>query len=326
MDEGSSWGADPSPEAPHQPHRVHAHDGEVDLVRVYLSEIGRQGLLDRGEEVRLAQAIETGSLAERQLAAGGRCSRAQRLALARQVAEGTRSREQFVEANLRLVVSVAKHYRRPGVDLLDLIQAGNIGLLRAVDGFDWRLGNKFSTYATWWIRQAVVSEMGDADRTIRLPVHLRSEVFGLARTRDRLRVELGHEPALAELAAETEVAAERVRDLLSLGEETVSLSFPVGECDSELVDVIADRDANDPADTAVDDVEREEVQALLTNLGQHQADVLRLRFGLDGKGPRSLAEVGHELGISRERVRQIELRALRSLGRDESTRALRPAS
>ena len=325
MDEGSPGRADPSPEAPH-PHRAHGHDGQVDLVRVYLSEIGHQDLLDRDDEVRLAQAIERGFRAEQELAAGVRRTRAQRQALARQVAEGRDARQQFVEANLRLVVSVAKRYRRPGVDLLDLIQAGNIGLLRAVEGFDWRLGNKFSTYATWWIRQAVVSEMGDADRTIRLPVHLRAEVFGLARTRDRLRVELGHEPDLEELADEADVTAERVRDLLSLGEETVSLSFPVGECDSELVDVIADRGAGDPAEIASADMERKEVQGLLGHLGQHQAEVLRLRFGLDGKGPRSLAEVGHELGISRERVRQIELRALRSLGRDEATRALRTAS
>ena len=326
MDEGSSRGADPSPDPAPDVHRARPHAGQVDLVRMYLSEIGQQGLLDRDDEARLAQAIERGAQAGRQLAAGGRRTRAQRQELARQVGDGDRARRQFVEANLRLVVSVAKRYRRPGVDLLDLIQAGNIGLLRAVEGFDWRLGNKFSTYATWWIRQAVVSEMGDADRTIRLPVHLRAEVFGLARTRDRLRVELGHEPELDELAAEADVPAERVRDLLSLGEETVSLSFPVGECDSELVDVIADRAAGDPADIAAADVEREEVQGLLTHLGRHQADVLRLRFGLDGKGPRSLAEVGHELGISRERVRQIELRALRSLSRDEATRALRPAS
>ena len=303
-----------------------AHGGDVDLVHVYLREIGQKGLLDRDEEVLLAQAIERGTRAEQQLAAGGRRTQAQREELARQVAEGARARRRFVEANLRLVVSVAKRYRRPGVDLLDLIQAGNIGLLRAVEGFDWRLGNKFSTYATWWIRQSVVAEMGDADRTIRLPVHLRGEVFGLLRTRDRLRVQLGHEPDVDELAAGADVPAERVRDLLSLGEETVSLSFPVGGCDSELVDVIADRAAADPADIAAADVEREEVRGLLAHLGRHQTDVLRLRFGLDGAGPRTLAEVGHELGISRERVRQIELRALRSLGRDEATRALRPAS
>ncbi|MDP1804412.1 MAG: sigma-70 family RNA polymerase sigma factor, partial [Acidimicrobiales bacterium] len=286
----------------------------------------QQGLLDRDGEVRLAQAIERGLRAERELAADGGPTRARRLELAGQAAEGRIARRRFVEANLPLVVSVAKRYRRPGVDLLDLIQAGNIGLLRAVEGFDWRLGNKFSTYATWWIRQAVVSEMGDSDRTIRLPVHLRAEVFGLGRTRDRLRVELGHEPGLQELAAAVDVTLEKVRDLLSLGEETVSLSFPVGECDSELVDVIADRSAGDPADIAATGVERDEVRGLLSHLGQHQADVLRLRFGLDGTGPRSLAEVGHELGISRERVRQIELRALRSLGRDEATRALRTAS
>ena len=326
MDEGSSRSADPSPEAPRRLHRAHERGAEVDLVRMYLGEIGQQGLLDREGEVRLAQAIERGVRAERQLAASRRLSRTQQDELARHVAEGRDARRRFVEANLRLVVSVAKRYRRPGVDLLDLIQAGNIGLLRAVEGFDWRLGHKFSTYATWWIRQAVVSEMGDADQTIRLPVHLRAEVFGLARTCDRLRVELGHEPDVDELAAEAETSAERIRDLLALGQETVSLSFPVGECASELVDIIADRTAGDPADLAAAGVEREEVLGLLSHLGQHQADVLRLRFGLDGKGPRSLAGVGHELGISRERVRQIELRAVRALGRDEATRALRRAS
>jgi RNA polymerase sigma factor (sigma-70 family) len=326
VDKSSSRSAEPAPSGDRPHLRSRSDGGEVDLVRVYLTEIGHQSLLDRDDEVRLAQAIERGAGAERLLAAGGRRTRAERPALARQVAEAERARRRFVEANLRLVVSVAKRYRRPGVELLDLIQAGNIGLLRAVEGFDWRLGNRFSTYATWWIRQAVVSEMGAADRTIRLPVHLRAQVFGLARTRDRLRVELGHEPGLDELAAEVELPVERVRDLLALGEETVSLSFPVGECDSELVDVIADREAGDPADIATTDVERKEVQELLGHLGRHQADVVRLRFGLDGNEPRSLAEVGHELGISRERVRQIERRALRSLGRDEATRALRAAS
>ena len=325
MDERSSRSADPQPAGPRHLHRAR-HDGGVDLVRVYLTEIGQQSLLDRDEEVRLAQAIERGSRAAQLLASGGRQTRAERQELNRQVGEAAGARRRFVEANLRLVVSVAKRYRRPGVDLLDLIQAGNVGLLRAVEGFDWRLGNKFSTYATWWIRQAVVSEMGEADRTIRLPVHLRAEVFGMARTRDRLRVELAHEPELEELAAEAEVPPDRVRDLLTLGEETVSLSFPVGECDSELVDVIADRAAGDPADIAAASLERNEVQGLLGHLGHHQADVLRLRFGLDGKSARSLAEVGHELGISRERVRQIELRALRSLGRDEAALALRSAS
>jgi RNA polymerase sigma factor (sigma-70 family) len=293
---------------------------------MYLGEIGQRSLLERDDEVRLAQVIERGLRAEHELAAAGLRTRAQRQELLHQEIEGTRARRRFVEANLRLVVSIAKRYRRPGVDLLDLIQAGNIALLRAVEGFDWRLGNKFSTYATWWIRQAVVSEMGEADRTIRLPAHLRAEVFGLARTRDRMRVELGHEPDVDELASEAAMSAERVRQLLSLGEETVSLSLPVGECESELVDVIADRAAGDPAEIAAADMEREEVHELLAHLGRHQAEVLRLRFGLDGQGPRTLAEVGVELGISRERVRQIELRALRSLGRDEATRALRMAS
>jgi RNA polymerase sigma factor (sigma-70 family) len=318
VDTASAGSADPSSSG--------ANAGDVDLVRVYLSEIGHQELIDRDEEVRLAQTIERGARAERVLAAGDRMTRAEHQRLNLRVAEAAQARQRFIEANLRLVVSVAKRYRHPGVELLDLIQAGNIGLLRAVDGFDWRLGNKFSTYATWWIRQAVVSEMAGADRTIRLPVHLRAEVFGLARARDRLRVERGHEPGVDELAAETELAPARVRDLLALGEEPVSLSFPVGENDSELVDVIADRAAADPAEVATADVERDEVQGILDHLGRHQADVLRLRFGLDGKGPRSLSEVGRELGISRERVRQIELRALHTLGRDEATLALRTAS
>lgn len=277
--------------------------GELDLVGVYLSEIGHHALLDRDDEARLAQAIEGGTPSEREDA-----------------------RRQLAEANLRLVVSVAKRYRRPGVPLMDLVQAGNIGLMRAVDGFDWRLGHKFSTYATWWVRQAVIAELGDAGRALHVPSHLRAQVFGLARARDRLAAQLGREPALAELAGEAGVAPERVQELLALGDGAVSLSLPLGDTDAELLDVVADRAAGDPGDIAADRAERLQVHGLLEHLSEHQADVLRRRYGLDGKGARSLAEVGRELGISRERARQIEARALRALARHRATRAMRPAS
>lgn len=296
----------------------------VDAVRLYLDDIGHESLLDRDDEVRLGETIQLGIRAKRHLAQDQNLSTDDRAALARQISDGERARREFVEANLRLVVYVAKRYRRPGVELLDLVQAGNIGLLGAVERFDWRRGNRFSTYATWWIRQAVIREMGDSTRTIRLPAHLRHHLVGLLRARDRLQVKLGHEPSMGEIAAEVDVPIGRVNQLLAL-EDAVSLSAPTGDSDDrELCDLVADSGATDPADTAATRSEHQDVRRLLDQLSEHQAAVLRLRYGLDGSEPRSLEDVGHALGISRERVRQLEVRALHRLRASDAARGLLP--
>jgi RNA polymerase sigma factor (sigma-70 family) len=301
--------------------------GSVDVVRIYLDEVGERELLDRNDEERLGRAIQSGNVAATRLASVGDVGRAERAELERKVAQGAEARRQFVEANLRLVVSIAKRYRRPGVELLDLVQAGNIGLMRAVEGFEWQLGNKFSTYATWWIRHAVLRELTDATRTIRLPSQLRQQVFAVARSRDRLRIALGREPMLDDLAADLGVAPGRVLQLAALAQDAVSLSGGVGDDEgTELGELVADPKVADPAERVAAGSEREDVRHLLDHLSAHQAAVIRLRFGLDGGEPRSLHDVGEALGISRERVRQIEVRALRHLGRDQAARALDRAS
>ncbi|MGH9263582.1 MAG: sigma-70 family RNA polymerase sigma factor [Acidimicrobiales bacterium] len=296
-------------------------------MQIYLNEIGHWPLLDRDDESRLGASVQQGIEAPRRLAAADVGSPAERAELLRRVEAGERSRTAFAEANLRLVVSIAKHYRRPGVELLDLVQAGNIGLMRAVERFDWRLGNRFSTYATWWIRQAIGREVGEGGRALRVPMHLREQVVAVACARDRLRVELGHEPSWEELAEETGLAPERVQELVALGESVVSLSRPVGDNEGgELDDFLADEAEVDPAEWAAGRSLEQGIRKLLSHVSEHQALVLRLRFGLDGGEPRSLQEVGRELGISRERVRQIEARALRRLRDDAAARSLREAS
>src|SRR5947209_753211 len=271
----------------------------VDATRQYLEEIGRHGLLTREDEVRLARTIELGMVAGQRLTGRAAWAPAERDDLAQQVADGDQARQQFVEANLRLVVWVAKRYRRSGVELLDLIQAGNMGLLRAVSSFDWHLGHKFSTYASWWIRQAVRRERGDSSRAIRLPAQLDQQVAGLLAARDRLRVERAREPRVDELAEAMDARPSHISMLLSVAEDTVSLSGHIGQNETELGDFIADDTAVDPAEQAGGDAQRIAVQGLLDHLSGHHADVLRLRFGLDGGEPRSLEAVGHELGITR---------------------------
>lgn len=246
-------------------------DGDVDPVRIYLDEIHQRPLLDRAGEARLGKAVQAGRTAAARLAQDGVLSPDERHELTRQVAEGERATQEFAEANLRLVVSVASRYRRPAVDLLDLVQAGNIGLLRAVQRFDWRLGNRFSTYAIWWIRQAVLEEAGGTSRTIRLPLQLRQELNRLARAREGLRAELGHEPSVGEVAAMLAMPRARVRELLSMSQDLVSLSRTVGDYEStELSDLLADPVAADPAETAALVAERQEVRRLLDQLGDRQ--------------------------------------------------------
>jgi RNA polymerase sigma factor (sigma-70 family) len=318
---GGGYGAD------HRRHTVGAGSGGFDVVRRYLDDIGERALLGRDDEVRLAKAVEAGRRAHARLESGVVTVDSERRRLARQVADGRRAHQEFVEANLRLVVSIARRYRRPGVELLDLVQAGNIGLMRAVDGFDWRLGNKFSTYATWWIRQAVIREMGLSSRVIRLPLNLLDEISTLHQARDRLRVALGHEPTVDEIARDAGAALERVQELFAIARDAVSLSAPVGDSDAnELADLVADKRDVDPSEHAAGIAERSEIRHLMEHLSDHEAAVLRLRFGLDDGQPRSLDDVGQRLGVSRERARQLETRALSHLKFDHAARALRAAS
>ena len=299
----------------------------VDVVRLYLDDISTRPLLDRDEEVRLARAVEAGMQAQALLDADQVSGERERRRLARQVARGARARQEFIEANLRLVVSVVKRYRRPGVELLDLVQAGNIGLMRAVDGFDWRLGNKFSTYATWWIRQAAIRELGASTRVIRVPLNVLDQISALTRVGDRLRVELRHEPSVEEIAADAGAPVGRVKQLLAIAREAVSLSLPVGDNDdSELADLVADKRDLDPGERVAGHLARQEVRALLEHLSEHEAEVLRLRYGVNDGEQRSLEDVGHQLGVSRERARQLEARGLNHLRFDDSAKALRKAS
>jgi RNA polymerase primary sigma factor len=295
----------------------------VDIVRRYLDEIGEPRLLDRNDEIRLAQLIETGRCTQARLDAGEMSTLTDRRRLVREVADGRRAHQQFVEANLRLVVAVARRYRRPGVELLDLVQAGNLGLMRAVQGFDWRLGNKFSTYAIWWIRQAVVREMGETSRVVRLPANVLDDIAALHQTKDRIRVELGHEPTVEELAEETGAAPERVRNLFAIGRDAVSLSLPVGDSDTaELAGLIADERDADPGERAAGEAERREIRHLMDHLSDHEAAVLRLRYGFDGGEQLSLDDVGRRLGVSRERARQLETKALCHLRFDDAAQNL----
>src|SRR5579885_472397 len=225
--------------------------GGVDLVRLYLDEIGQWSLLDREGECRLGKVIQSGREARDRLHRGDHLDTHERRELARMVYDGEEAERRFAEANLRLVVSIAKKYRRPGVEMLDLVQAGNLGLLRAVERFDWRLGNRFSTYATWWIRQAIIREAGQSGRTIRLPEHVREQIVALACARDRLRSELSREPRAEELSEVLATPLDRVQELIAMAESVVSLSSPVGGHDErELANVLAEDATADPAERA----------------------------------------------------------------------------
>ena len=258
-----------------------------DPVRMYLREIGRVNLLTAAEEVDLAKKMEAGSMA---------------------------ARERLIQANLRLVVSVAKKYIGRGMSLLDLIQEGNIGLIRAVEKFDYRRGYKFSTYATWWIRQAITRSIADQARTIRIPVHMVETINKLVRVSRRLLQEKGREPTSEEIAKEMGITAEKVREIIKVSQQPVSLETPIGEEeDSHLGDFIEDQSAMAPADAASHQMLKEAVNAVLDTLSNREQKVLKLRFGLDDGRTRTLEEVGREFDVTRERIRQIEAKALRKL-------------
>ena len=271
--------------------------GIDDPVRMYLKEIGRVPLLSAEEEVRLAKRMEQGD---------------------------EEAKKQLAEANLRLVVSIAKRYVGRGMLFLDLIQEGNLGLIKAVEKFDYGKGFKFSTYATWWIRQAITRAIADQARTIRIPVHMVETINKLIRVSRQLLQELGRDPTPEEIAAAMEIPVERVREIQKVAQEPVSLETPIGEEeDSHLGDFIEDEDAPAPAEAASYILLKEQLESVLDTLTAREEKVLRLRFGLDDGRSRTLEEVGQEFGVTRERIRQIEAKALRKLRHPSRSRKLK---
>ena len=268
-----------------------------DPVRMYLKEIGRVSLLTGDEEVALAERIEQGD---------------------------ETAKQELAEANLRLVVSIAKRYVGRGMQFLDLIQEGNMGLMKAVEKFDYRKGFKFSTYATWWIRQAITRAIADQARTIRIPVHMVETINKLIRIQRNLLQDLGREPTPEEIGAEMDIVTDKVRDILKIAQEPVSLETPIGEeGDSHLGDFIEDNEAISPADSAAYQMLKEQLESVLDTLTDREENVLRLRFGLEDGRTRTLEEVGKVFGVTRERIRQIEAKALRKLRHPSRSKQLR---
>ncbi|MFE3829036.1 RNA polymerase sigma factor [Streptomyces sp. NPDC059092] len=289
-----------------------------DLFRQYLREIGRIPLLTAADEVELARRVEAGLFAEEKLSAASdldtELDSELALDLDRLVVLGRMAKRRLIEANLRLVVSVAKRYVGRGLTMLDLVQEGNLGLIRAVEKFDYARGYKFSTYATWWIRQAMSRALADQARTIRVPVHVVELINRVVRVQRRMLQERGYEPAPEEVAAQLELTPDRVREVLRLAQEPVSLHAPVGEEDDvALGDLIEDGDAASPVESAAFLLLREHLEAVLSTLGERERKVVQLRYGLDDGRPRTLEEIGRIFGVTRERIRQIESKTLSKL-------------
>ena len=303
--------------------------GSADSVRVYLKEIGRVPLLTGPDEVRLAKRMEDGLEAVDELAvlnAEGRLESldfATRRKLQRRVRDGDRAREQLIQANLRLVVSIAKRYVGRGMQLLDLVQEGNLGLMRAVQKFDHSKGFKFSTYATWWIRQAISRAIADQARTIRIPVHMVETINRVRRTQRDMLQNLEREPSIEELATEVDLTPERVREILRISLDPVSLEAPVGEDDSQLGDFLADENAERPVDVAARAMLSNDVLEALDELNDREKEVVRMRFGLIDGRARTLEEVGGAFGVARERIRQIESKTLAKLRHPQRSEKLR---
>jgi RNA polymerase primary sigma factor len=301
----------------------------TDLVRVYLTDIGRVALLTAEQEVDLAKRIEAGLFAaEKMRAADTKETKKLPAKLRRDLewiaADGVRARNHLLEANLRLVVSLAKRYQGKGLTLLDLIQEGNIGLVRAVEKFDYTKGYKFSTYATWWIRQALQRAIADQGRTIRVPVHMVEQINKALRVKRDLATELGRDPSFAELGAVLEMTAERVEEILGYGRETLSLETPVGDDGTATFgEFIEDADAPVAADVVDFGLLQDRLRQVLGTLPDRSAVVMRMRFGLDDGRPRTLDEVGKELGLTRERIRQIERDTIRELRKSDTAATLK---
>jgi RNA polymerase sigma factor (sigma-70 family) len=287
---------------------------EVDLVRLYLSDIGRHRLLTREDEARLAQAAEAGREARAELETNGEVSPTRIRELRRIAQAGDVAVETFVTANLRLVVSIAKKYQAADLPLLDLVQEGNLGLIHAVEKFDWRKGFKFSTYATWWIRQAITRGITNGGRTIRLPLQAGDLLNQVASARARLEVQLGRRPSVTELAADLDVSVDKIVEILRHAAAPVSLSQPLRhDSDAELGDLVEDEGAASPFEAAAVALLSGQVAKMLMGLDDREREILQLRFGLDRGEPRTLEEVGIHFGLSRERIRQIEARAMSKL-------------
>jgi RNA polymerase primary sigma factor len=304
---------------------VAATGATADPVKDYLKQIGKVPLLNAEQEVELAKRIEAGLFAEEKLAEGsGVLGAGQSIDLEQIAADGRRAKEHLVEANLRLVVSLARRYAGHGVLILDLIQEGNLGLIRGVEKFDYTRGYKFSTYATWWIRQAISRAMADQARTIRLPAHIVEAINKLARVRRQLLQRLGREPTPEELAAELDMTRERVIEVQKYGREPISLHIPLSEDgDSELGDLIEDSEAIQPGDAAGFTLMQEQLHSVLDTLSEREAGVVSMRFGLTDGQPKTLDEIGKVYGVTRERIRQIESKTMSKLRHPSRSNLLR---
>ncbi len=312
----------PKPKTPDEEDYLANIDTD-DMIGLYLKEVGRIPLLTAEQEVELAKRIEAGRAARAELARG-KVSPRRRQELRRIIEDGWRARERLIIANSRLVISVAKKYIGRGVPFLDLIQEGNIGLIRATKKFDYRRGHKFSTYATWWIRQAVTRAIADQGRTIRVPVHMGDQINKLLRTQHQLTQKLGREPSIEELAKELGIPPKKVEYMIQVARHPLSLEMPTDDDEkSVLGDFIKDEDAQAPDENAIQALLREHLEKLLNTLPPREVRILQLRYGLlDGK-PYTLEEVGRKMGITRERVRQIEAQALARLRKPEIQQQLR---
>jgi RNA polymerase primary sigma factor len=294
-----------------------------DTIGIYLKEIGRVPLLTAQEEVVLAKRMEAGKIARKKLDEDG-LGLEERVELRRAVLDGLAAREHLIRANSRLVVSVAKKYIGRGVPFLDLIQEGSIGLIRTADKFNYRLGNKFSTYATWWIRQAVTRAIADQSRTIRVPVHMGDQINKLLRTAHRLTQELGREPTSEELAGALDIPTRKAEEMLRVARRPLSLEMPTDdEGESELGDFIEDEDSLAPDEEVTSSMLREVLRYILQDLPPREVRILQLRYGLVDGETYTLEEVGKKLGVTRERVRQIEAQALSRLRHPTHARKLR---
>ena len=299
----------------------------IDLVKAYLREIGRVPLLTAVEEVDLAKRIEAGLFATEKLRQnaqeGLKLTPTAKRDLGWVEGDGDKAKRHLLEANLRLVVSLAKRYQGRGLDLLDLVQEGNLGLVRAVEKFDYAKGYKFSTYATWWIRQALQRALADQGRTIRVPVHMAELITKVTRVRRELTQTLGRDPSAEEIGAPLEMTAAKVEEIIAFGRDTLSLQSPVGDDEATLGDFITDSESVDPVQAVETQMLQSQLSAVLGSLPERSAIVVRMRFGLDDGRPRTLDEVGRHLGLTRERIRQIErdtLAELRLGGRAEGLR------